>query len=447
GRPGAGQAGGRTVHSEAAATLAYNVVALFAGAVTNVIVARALGPTGKGILSLINYAVFVAAQIGLLGMPAASIQLIGKGRHGKGEVAAAVTIVALAAGVVCGLAVWLLLPRYAGTIPLTSGMVAAAAILVLPSLLRGDLSGIFMALGRIRAYNLAYALPTIVWTAVAFVLLVPMHGTVEQAVLAWAALQALGGLGTLAWAFRMAPPRFRLEELGPTIRAAFAFGLPAWAATLIWVLVMRIEGFVLAAYRDAAEVGLYSVAVLIAEVLLNVPRAMNVSLNRRFAAGEGESVGRLARRASGNGVVLVLIGAVAAAALAPFVVPLLFGSDFRGSVGPLWVLLPGTVILAFATPLSLYLLQQKGKPAWTGAASFAGLVANVAFCFLWIPRYGALGAAAASTAGYAGHAILIAILFQRSTGVAWSRMVMVERQDVRLWLDTALKFLRIGRGR
>ena len=40
--------------------------------------------------------------------------------------------------------------------------------------------------------------------------------------------------------------------------------------------MLRVDSFILAAYRSAAEVGIYSVSVLIAEVVLHLPRSLTL---------------------------------------------------------------------------------------------------------------------------------------------------------------------------
>ena len=83
-------------------------------------IARTLGPSGKGVLALLGNGVFVATSLGALGLQAASVHMIGKGRFSKEEMAAGGTVSSLATGVVCARSGrWLLLPRFRGTIPLT----------------------------------------------------------------------------------------------------------------------------------------------------------------------------------------------------------------------------------------------------------------------------------------------------------------------------------------
>ena len=422
-----------TVRGEATSTFAFQVFGMAAGAITNIVIARTLGPPGKGILTLLGSGVFMATSLGALGLQAASVYLIGKGRFTKEEMAAAVTVTGLATGVLCAIATWLFLPRFQGTVPLTPLMIGATALVVMPALLRLNLSGIFLATGRMFAYNLSLAGLSVAWTIGAFVLLVPLRGGVQDAVLALVRHPDRGGAGHHCGRLPEAPPRTR--GLWRCLRSSLGFGLQTYAANLIWIMVLRIDSFILAAYRSAAEVGIYSVAVLVAEVMLHLPRSLSLVLTRRFAAGALLPTAHLAARASRLGSMAVFGLGIGLAVLAQPVIPFIFGAGFTASTPPLLWLLPGIASLSIAAPLSLYLVQQRGKPVWTGGSALIALLINVGLNLLWIPRHGAVGAAWASSVAYTVHAVVIALLFRNQTGLGWAHLVLPRRDDFRTWID------------
>jgi O-antigen/teichoic acid export membrane protein len=425
--------GGRTVRAEATSTFAFQIINMIAGAITNIVIARTLGPSGKGVLALLGYGVFVATSLGALGLQAASVYMIGKGRFTKEEIAGGVTAVGLVTGVLGALATWLLLPHFRGTVPLTPLMIGATALVVIPAILRLDLSGIFLGTGRMLAYNLSLTGLSLGWMIGAFVLLVPFRGDTQQAVLLWSGIQIVGSLITLAAVYAKAPPRLRgMWDRLPTL---LSFGVRTYAANLVWIMVLRVDTFILAAYRSAGEVGVYSVAVLVAEVVLHLPRSLTLVLTRRFAAGDLLPAARMAARASRLGSMAVLVLGLCLAGLAGPVIPYIFGRGFAASVPPLLWLLPGVVSLSVASPLSLYLVQQRGKPVWTGVSALVALAIDVGLNVLWIPRHGAVGAAWASSVAYTVHAAIISLLFHRETGLGWGYLIVPTRDDFRTWME------------
>jgi O-antigen/teichoic acid export membrane protein len=430
-----------TVQSEATATFTFQIATMVAGAITNIVIARTLGPDGKGVLALLGYALFLATSLGALGGQASTIYLIGKGRFSKEDVTASVGATSLLAGIACAVGTWVLLPKLRGSVPLTPMMIMVTAAAVIPAMLRLNLSGIFLATGRMFAYNMSLASMALGWSAAAAVLLVVFHGDISSAVYLWCGIQIVGSLGGVLYALAIAPPR--MARFVPALRASLGFGTQTYLVNLVWILVLRVDSFILAHYRTASEVGIYSIAVLVAEVVLHLPRSLTLVLTRRFAAGALLPAARLAARASRLGSLGVLGLGVCILACARIVTPLLFGRAFTASVPPMLWLLPGILALSIASPLSLYLVQQRGKPIWTGTAATVALVTNVGLNMFWIPRYGAVGAAWASSAAYTMHMLIVAILFRHETGLAFREIFAPRKEDIRTWLDL-MPFTRAG---
>jgi O-antigen/teichoic acid export membrane protein len=95
-----------------------------------------------------------------------------------------------------------------------------------------------------------------------------------------------------------------------------------------------------------------------------------------------------------TGLALVL------AACAPFLIELLIGSAYASAVTPLRILLPGTVILGVQSVVSMY-VASRGRPRAVATAWVIAAIVTVIGNVIAIPRWGASGAAAVSTASYA----------------------------------------------
>jgi O-antigen/teichoic acid export membrane protein len=113
---------------------------------------------------------------------------------------------------------------------------------------------------------------------------------------------------------------------------------------------------------------------------------------------------------------LTVLAAVMALA-GPWALPLVFGRPFASSYGPLLVLLPGAVLLGFQTIIGQY-FGARAYPWFVARYWLAGLVLNLAANAYALPRFGAVGAAAASTLGYAAVTGLVWRRFARETGLS-----------------------------
>src|SRR5207248_10485091 len=98
--------------------------------------------------------------------------------------------------------------------------------------------------------------------------------------------------------------------------------------------------------------------VALSEALWLLANSVAVVLVRQLTAADEEYIARMTPIVSRSTILLTVIGAVTLGVLSPFLVPLLFGDAFRGSVAPLLWLLPGTVALSGGKVLSAYVFAR-----------------------------------------------------------------------------------------
>jgi O-antigen/teichoic acid export membrane protein len=154
-----------------------------------------------------------------------------------------------------------------------------------------------------------------------------------------------------------------------------------------------------------------------AEAMWLVPAAVATAVTGPVVHETPAGAARLIRNACGRALLYTAALAVAVGALAPFAIPLLFGDDFRGATRPLLLLLPGVVLYGPVSILVVFLSIRSGRPRLSLLVSVIGLVVTAAASFLFIPRWEASGAAAASAVGYAAGGLAAWISFVRLAGL------------------------------
>jgi O-antigen/teichoic acid export membrane protein len=164
------------------------------------------------------------------------------------------------------------------------------------------------------------------------------------------------------------------------------------------------------------DLGIYSVAVQFADVLMIVPATVAMVLFPDLMKGQMELRFVRTMRATGQIALLMAILCVLTGFVATWIVPILFGEAFAPSVQVLWWMLPGVFCLSLANIVSQY-LATKGIPhenvwAWLGGLAF--LLATSSYL---IPRWGALGAAASLSMTYVLLAITLIMLAYRLYGI------------------------------
>jgi O-antigen/teichoic acid export membrane protein len=197
-----------------------------------------------------------------------------------------------------------------------------------------------------------------------------------------------------------------VEPVSPSVDkellgSVLAFGLKLQLGFVVWFLLLRLDVFLVGAYLGAREVGIYSLAVLFAELVWLVTNPLvQAALPFQAEVSIRESA-PLAFKVVRFNIALAVLFAGAFAAVSWFVIPRLYGSEFGESYETLVLLLPGVVAMAAARPLSLLLTRQE-RPLVYSAVACAGLVANVALNVLLLPSLGVVGASVASSVAYVG---------------------------------------------
>jgi O-antigen/teichoic acid export membrane protein len=391
--------------------------------VAALLLARGLGPSGRGTIAFITVTALVVARIAKFGVGQATGVLAAQRTTARATLLANLVafslVVSVGAAAVVGGGLYLAGARPAGLSDADLVLLAAAIVaagLVDDNFLIGcgrlrDLAGISAVGGWLYPTALAaVALASGLSVESAAVAWVAAH-------LAWAALLVAGGVRAYGVGF---PDRRQLVDV-------LRFGLRAWGGGVSQLLNARLDQILLGLIASEFTLGLYAVAVNAAEMLLFMPAAIATSLLPAVAREHGRGPNRTLRTFR-SALVLTSATIVAAAALGWFLIPLVFGSRFDGSVGPFLWLLPGPLGYTALSIFSNSLLASRAagfSSLCIGTALGTGLVLDLVL----IPSFGASGAAAAASAAFLAGGATALLLYRRAVGFAW-REVLPTSADV-----------------
>lgn len=188
------------------------------------------------------------------------------------------------------------------------------------------------------------------------------------------------------------------------------------------------------------QVGIYSLGVHITEQLWQVPFAISIVLFSRTANEKNHHLLTsqtiaLARQS----VIIIAILSLFVILLAPILIPLVFGKDFIPSVNIINLILPGVIVLVVFRVLSGQLAGM-GKPQYGIYIFLPALILNVILNLLWIPEYGAAGAAYASNISYAAGTIGYWIIYSRVLKVSSLEIFKYKKSDFAVVGEIVKKF-------
>jgi O-antigen/teichoic acid export membrane protein len=411
-----------------AAAQAYSRVVAFP---LSVILARALGVTGKGELSEVQ--IVIATGIAVLGLGAnASFTYYAakgsvRGRDG-------LRLVGLAA-LVLTIAIVLFDLAFAPWIALTLlqlpsvALFWAATLLIVPALASNALMGLAFGSGRVRDVSLATAL-TVTIQLVGYGTLWALGRLDVWSAFAVLAVSTLVELAVMAWLASgvTASELAEHERVAHLARRMWTYGSAVWIAGMVGFAALRVDTYFIAFHRGPASVGIYSIAVTLAELCWFIPIALGTVMMPKVAGSDDAEVLGLTLRLERVLWPVVALFAVVLFAVSWFAVPAIWGAAFAGSLAPLALLLPGAVAFAAASIPGSY-LSGRGRPIDVTVAAAANLGVNIALNAVLVPLWGIVGAGAASLVSYTVAAVIVLLRFRAMTGVGWRATLVPSRED------------------
>ncbi len=397
------------------------------GALVGLFVARHLGPERLGSLSYCVALVTLLGFVPALGLDAIVKRELLKTPERTAELLASSLALRLAAGALgCG-AVLLAARAGIGLAGDEGRVLAVLALLLLqPALflpelwLQTQLRAKWAVAAQLGALAVASALR--VWliatdgplVAFAWVLIVEMA---LGAGLFFAGAWRAG----LRWALSAA----RRATMWRLLSAAW----PLMFANLAIMVYMKIDEVMLRQLAGPAAVGVYAAAAKLSEVWYFLPTALASSVLPALLRAQQQDAGEYVRRQQQYFDVSAAAAyalSVPVALAAPWIVRLAYGAQFAAA-GPILAVHIWSSIFVFLGVARGQWLVNEGLQKFYLAATAAGAVANVALNFVFIPRWGGLGAAWATVISY-GLAAWLASYFHpavRGTAAMQTRALLI----------------------
>ncbi|HEU5003743.1 MAG TPA: lipopolysaccharide biosynthesis protein [Actinomycetota bacterium] len=385
------------------ATLAPTVLA----ALTGPIVARVLGPAGRGqVAAVVVYAAALPVVLSF-GVPLAIGQrAVWEPDRRPALVSAALVLAALTIPfTVAG--TWLIMVGPLHTIGGWARFWAVLNLLFTPASEVGlSFQALLQAEGALGPLAKVRAIPLVVSALTTLGFFALHRLTVATDLAGNLAAGAAAALATVIYVRDRPRGRYPLRPL-------LGFGARGFGWNVANMANARLDQILMAPYLASAQIGIYAVAVALATVPIQISGAVTA---RSFGeVGASSQRGREAARYM-RLTALVLVGCcLAVAAPAPWLIPLVFGHAYRATFTPLLLLLPGSLALGLsATAASTLVILN--KPQWPTWAEVAGLVVTVAGLAVFLRPFGIVAASAVSSVAY-GATLAWNVRFLRRLGV------------------------------
>jgi O-antigen/teichoic acid export membrane protein len=421
--------------------LSVQLVTAVSTLVVGAIVARTLGPEGKGVLSLLQQSVGILVILGDLGLGVAAIYYISKGEVRAGTVLGNALVLLAGVSVLAlgGLVVLLRSPLAVIDVSWTYTAVAFAlfALSLLLSWVGAIVTGVEGTRGAARAAIVSSSV-----TLVAVVAFWLAGWASPLAVLAAAATGA--ALGIASGLLPVLPALHPVRASREAFRLMTRYSLKLHAATAADLIHFRQDLLILGWLGDTQSVGVYSVALSVAEIASRLPSAIGAAIQAQASRVSERSALDFSARALRLTVLVALGTVVVLVVLVPVAVPAVFGAAFVPAVGAFYLLIPRIFANALVWPVSSY-QSARGIVYWR--VSMGATALNAALNVALVPVLGFHGSAIAASAS---NVVLLVLLLQRlcrDTGKGPRFFLVPTREDLALARDAARGYARVLRKR
>lgn len=416
---------------QAVRTLGTYTARFILGALMTVVVNRSLGPGGRGTYAVLVAVATVALHVGHLSIEESHVALWSRLRD-SAVVTANSLLFGVALGCVCAVVAAVVVVGIGpDVLPVANYGLLALAMAWIPCAMTEKLLARVMVLrARIDINNWSGLLSVGVHCTGLIVLAAMGRLTLWSVVALWTVCAAV----PLALLVPAARPRLRQCDIG-VARHALRMGVRYHTGLIAMFLLLRADILILGAMTTTVDVGLYAVAVTLMELGRVPPDIVaNLAMPRQLEYDEKAAAVFTVR--STRIAALIAAGSVALTCVAaPFVIPVVYGPAFAGSVGPLLGLAPGLWLIGASRPIGAFLLRL-GRPLLNSVTAVAALTINVGLNLTLIPLCGIVGSAFASSIGYGVLAVLQILWFRRATRIPL-RDLIPRRSDIRYLWGTA----------
>lgn len=416
-----------TIAGGSALLLSGQLVANAGFFVAVLLIARGLGPAGRGTIAFITVTALVVGRATKVGVTEATTVFAAQRADQRPALLSNLVLFTFMGGlsgavVVCGLLFLLGGARPAGVGEIEL-LILALGVLANGLVVSGN--AFLLGCARIRQRALLTAAAPWIYALLVALAWEGLGLTVARAAGAWVTSEGIWALSLFVVSVRgigLARPSWQL------LRESVSFGVRAWVGSLSTFANARADQILIGFIASEATLGIYAIAVNGAEILLYFPQATATALLPAIARGDPGRRSEHTLRVFRTVMLLTALGVLTGALVGAPLLPLLFGSAFQSSVLPFLLLLPGALGFTASIVFSNALVASS-SPGASSLGPLVSLALGLLLDIALIPSFGATGAAVASTVAFLAGGITALVAYRVQTGFSW-RAVVPGREDI-----------------
>jgi len=412
--------------------------AIFA-ALSTIIIARAFGPLGKGIFTMVAFFPALALNFGHLGLGNANTYLIAQDKERTKKS----FYNSFWGGLIIGwffIIIFTLIYRFYPHEILGKGDIGTRyflfSLITIPFILWENFyQGIFVGRQEFKFFNLIALISKILLFIGLVILVLVLKPDMRYSVFYYLFLMVFPAI--IYSIYFLVHYGFPFEFDKQIFLRTINFGIRSYLACLLAFLVLRSDIYFVNLFRGLQEVGLYSLAVGFGDNILLLVSSAALVLFPKITENQDQGLDTTLKVSR---VISFIIGIIIIFSLifAIWFIPLVFGESFRASLPAFYILLPAIYFWSINSFLTQF-FASKGYPWITVFLWLPGLIVNIILNIIYIPIYGAIAAASTSLLAYFLTFILHCFYLQRFRKVSLSKILIPNKQEISVVLTANLK--------
>ncbi len=419
-------------------TFLTRVVLIVFSFTSNVIIARLLGPDGKGYVSLGMSWPFLLANLSTLGLETACIYFTSRDLSAFPRFIKFILLYTLIIGGTAAL-VFGVISIKINLFKVSQNLEILSALLLLLYVATILLNAVYTGAGLLPVFNLVSIITWFFFVLYLVTLFEVPVKTANSVLAGFVVLQALNILSLLGYSYLKGT--FASQGASPSdlsIREIFVgYSLKTYPASIAGLAHLRVNILVLSFSSPAQEVGIYSVAQSIVETLFLLPVAVSTGLLPRVASAHGKEAIELVTTTTRLTFFITMALSLVVSIASVLLIPIIFGQQFQASTYVVLALIPTACAYSIVRILATY-FNGINRPVVPSVASTAGVTILVVLTILLSPSQGASGAALAMSLSYIALGLWLLAVYTRSTKTAILTILLPRLIDIHLVINAAV---------
>ncbi len=394
---------------------------------SNVIIANYLGPSGKGILSLIMSFLAIILMIGMSGVDEANVYFMSSGKAPHRKIITNALFHTFFISCIC-IFICIVFMKWFITNPLKGIDIKYFYIIIMLIpfyFINQHFRSILLGHRAIYKYNILIIAQFIVLFLIQLIFIpkTGLFGGILAIIVSTFTLTLLGSILLLKYELPGISIDFSL------MKKSYFFGMKSQLGIIFSFLNQRLDFFVVNFFLNPSQVGIYAIAVVVAELPWHLPAAAATVLFPWIADKNKDEAAKFTAYILRNILFFTTIMIIVLALFGKYIIITLFGAAFQGSIVLMYVLLPGILALSITRILGSH-FQGSGRPELGTIMVAFSFIETIVLDIILIPRFGTLGAAIASSIAYMTSAIVGLFIFIRIWHINIFEIVIPRWQEI-----------------